>query len=389
MHNWRVGVGAWFALAAGVISASAQEPVPRPVGLVYGGEITGALSRPDHAAFFNYTSYEQDTLRLARVRLFAEVRLPGRLDVVAEARTENETVGLPTAFGRWQPWARAALFVQAGRIPPVIGAFARRAYGADNFVVGIPLAYQYLTSLRPDALPASEDDVFRMRGRGWLPSFPIGDQTARAGLPMIALKSADAGVAVHGQVRSWTASVALTQGVPADPRLRDNNGGRAWSGRLATARPGGLVVGVSAAIGPWIDRARSGVDDSGASQTLVGMDAEFARGHWVVRGEWWRSAFEVPTIARTLVAQSGFVEGRYRWHPRWQVATRVDRMAFAPLIGRSATLPWDASVWRVEVAVGYRVTRRLDLRAAWQQNWRDGGRVRARGFPIAQASFWF
>lgn len=389
MHNWRVGVGACLVLAAGVSPAAPQEPGPRPVGLVYGGEITGALSRSDRTGFFNYTSYEQDTLRLARVRLLAEVRLPGRLDVVVEARTENETVGLPTAFGRWQPWPRAALYVQAGRIPPVIGAFARRAYGADNFVVGIPLAYQYLTSLRPDALPASEDDVLRMRGRGWLSSFPIGDPVARAGLPMIALKSADTGVAVHGEVRGWAASIALTQGVPADPRWRDNNGGRAWSGRLATTRPGGLVVGVSAASGPWIDRARAGVDDAGASQTLVGVDAEFARGHWVVRGEWWRSAFEVPTIARTLVARSGFVEGRYRWHPRWQVAARLDRMAFAPLTGRNATLPWDASVWRVEVAAGYRVTRRFDLRAAWQQNWRDGGRVRTRGFPIAQASFWF
>jgi len=36
----------------------------------------------------------------------------------------------------------------------VIGAFARQAYGRDNLVIGTPLAYQYLTSLRPDALPA-------------------------------------------------------------------------------------------------------------------------------------------------------------------------------------------------------------------------------------------
>ena len=34
--------------------------------------------------------------------------------------------------------------VQAGRIPPVIGAFPRRAYGRDNLSSASPLAYQYL-----------------------------------------------------------------------------------------------------------------------------------------------------------------------------------------------------------------------------------------------------
>ena len=43
-----------------------------------------------------------------------------------------------------------------GRIPPLFGAFGRRGYqGRDNPLIGYPLAYQYLTSLRPDAVPAT------------------------------------------------------------------------------------------------------------------------------------------------------------------------------------------------------------------------------------------
>ena len=51
--------------------------------------------------------------------------------------------------------------IQAGRIPPTFGAFGRHAYGTDNPVIGYPLAYQYLTSLRTDAVPETADDLLR------------------------------------------------------------------------------------------------------------------------------------------------------------------------------------------------------------------------------------
>ena len=40
-----------------------------------------------------------------------------------------------------------------GRVPATFGAFSRNTYGTDNLLIGTPLAYQYLTSLRPDSLP--------------------------------------------------------------------------------------------------------------------------------------------------------------------------------------------------------------------------------------------
>ena len=82
---------------------------------------------------------------------------------------------------RVRPWRDRPIDIQAGRIPPTFGAFARRDYGAGNPLIGYPLAYQYLTAVRPDALPASTDDVLRMRARGWRPSYPIGSLDDRAG----------------------------------------------------------------------------------------------------------------------------------------------------------------------------------------------------------------
>ena len=48
-------------------------------------------------------------------------------------------------YVRVQPLADRPLFVQAGRIPPVFGAFARQQYGAGNPLIGMPLAYHYPT----------------------------------------------------------------------------------------------------------------------------------------------------------------------------------------------------------------------------------------------------
>ena len=115
-----------------------------------------------------------------------------------------------------------------------------------------------------------------------------------------------------------------------------------------------------------------------------------------MRAEWLRSSFHLPLLAApssdtVLVAWSGFVEARYRLHPRWQVAGRAERLSFSSVVGSASTaaLPWDAPVDRVEAVVGFRATHRLEFRAGWQHNWRSGGRVQERGFPAAQVLFWF
>ena len=77
----------------------------------------------------------------------------------------------------------------------------------------IPLAYQYLTSLRTDAMPATADDLLRMRARGWRSSFPIGSQAPGPGVPLVSGFQWDTGVQVEladrtgrgGRARSPTA----------------------------------------------------------------------------------------------------------------------------------------------------------------------------------------
>lgn len=384
---------------AGQTQEAAAAPAPRRV--TAGGEVTLVTGPVDDEAFFNFTDYEHNALRIARVRLMGEWRLASRLSILGEARTENgDGIQVPAFYGRWQPWARRDLTFQAGIIPPVIGAYPRRAYGRDNLVIGSPLSYQYLTSLRPDALPATVDDLLRMRGRGWQPSFPIGSKAITTGVPVVATSRWDTGVEANWRHGALEMAGAVTLGAPATPVVKDPSDGLQYSGRVGAQLPGAITLGVSAARGAWINRSVLNLYPQDQrdrnKETVVGVDAEAGVGPWLVRAEWIHASFTLPFLTTPapdhLSTDSGFAEARYRFRPRWQVAGRVEHLGFSNVTGTlNNGLPtsWDAPVERVEGVLGFRVLRNLELRAGYQYNWRDGGRVRERGYPTALLLLWF
>jgi len=84
-----------------------------------------------------------------------------------------------------------------------------------------------------------------------------------------------------------------------------------------------------------------------------------------------------------------FVEGRYRAAPGLDLAARVDRLAFGNITGSNGSETWDAPVTRVEAAVGYALHRHVQVKAAYQYNWRDGGSVHSQGMLAGQLRVWF
>jgi predicted porin len=154
---------------------------------------------------------------------------------------------------------------------------------------------------------------------------------------------------------------------------------------------------VSAARGEFIaDNVNDLLPDSPGShaQTALGVDAEYSRDHWLVRGElvWsrWNVPFAATNTTQDLDALGAWIEGRYRLTPRIVLAGRADRLSFSRFDVISGLRPtWDASVKRFEADAGYYVQRNLVLRAAVQYNTREGGRVRSRTYFSGQIAYWF
>ena len=149
------------ALLAGAVPCAAQDAAPPPQDdwfrdhVRLSGEASASMSTKsaEEEGWFNYSDYEYSTVRSLRLSLVGEVTLAQRLAVITEIRTLQFDV--PEAYAlyvRVRPWLSHALDIHAGRIPPTFGAFPRRLYAADNPLIGMPLAFQYLTSNRADAL---------------------------------------------------------------------------------------------------------------------------------------------------------------------------------------------------------------------------------------------
>ena len=224
-------------------AAGAQDTLSGPLSIaggrvVVGTDVSIAFTPQDDTdgAWFNYTDYEHNALRLFRLAVNADVRVTDQISVLTEIRSENGDGVKPYAlYVRVRPWRNRPIDIQAGRIPPTFGAFARREYGAGNPLIGYPLAYQYLTAVRPDAVPSSAEDVLRMRARGWRPSYPIGSLDIATGMPLITAFRWDTGAQVRVGPPSLNASVAVTNGTTSDPRTRRQQR------RQADRRPAGVA----------------------------------------------------------------------------------------------------------------------------------------------------
>ena len=401
------GLVAALTVLAGVPVAAAAQTLPtEPISLwsgrvTLGAEASASISSSDDPGWFNYTDYEHNALRMLRLGMTADVRLGSRVSVLGELRTENWEALRPYAlYIRVRPWAARAFDIQAGRIPPSFGAFARRNYsGSDNPLIGYPLAYQYLTSLRSDAVPASADDLLRMRGRGWRPSYPIGSSGIAPGSPLVTAFLWDTGVQVHWGTQPLEVAGSVTTGTLSAPRVSDNNGGKQLAARVAWRPVVGLVLGVSGAQGPYIADSvvRSlppDVPRRDFSQQAFGFDGEYSRGYWLVRSEvivsqWRLPAIRAPLIGNPVRAWAASGEGRYKIGPGVFAAGRYDYLGFGDLRGTTGTRSWDAPVHRMEAGGGYYIRRNLIGKISYQQDWRDGGLVRELRCWSGQLNFWF
>jgi hypothetical protein len=315
----------------------------------------------------------------------------GRLDNLAEPRVY-------ALYLRLRPWSSRAFDLQAGLVPPVFGSFARRRYALDNPLPSLPLAYQYLTTLREDALPANAEQLVAQRGRGWLVRYPIGDTTPGPGRPLVNAERWDTGVELRLGVRPLSLALAVTQGTLSHPEVEDLNGGKQVSARLAWTPSPALALGLSAASGDFVaDAALSALPQPAPGpfrQQALGLDLEWSAGQLILRGEAVASRWRLPAVEATRIedpldALGLYAEARYKLRPGLYLASRLERLTMSELPSAFGSRGWDAAVTRFELGAGFSPARHVLLKASFQNNWRDGGRVRENHLVAGQVLLWF
>ena len=75
--------------------------------------------------------------------------------------------------------------------------------------------------------------------------------------------------------------------------------------------------------------------------------------------------------------------------PGLYVAARLDHLGFSEIATGPTSQSWDAPVTRATLGGGYSIQRNLMLKAEFQLNARDGGRVHREHLGAAQLVFWF
>lgn len=197
---------------------------------------------------------------------------------------------LQANLGYAKLWKKSSVVLRAGQMMSAFGAFLLRYDDADNPLLQMPLGYGYYY-----------------------------DPVTVGGLM---------GAQADATWGKWDGRLQLTNSSPANPRgIYQKDQYANWAGGVGYTIRQGFRVGVSSYRGPYLDRqdrfffpGESPPRDLPA--TALGADAQWARGHWNLNGEWMH--FEMNYHAIPTFRQNGaYFEAKRVLHPRVYVAARV------------------------------------------------------------------
>ena len=324
---------------------------------------------------------EREPFAAGRMRLFADAFAGERVYASAELRVDRgETPrarGLDARLEQLFVRARVAgpLELQLGRFASPFGGYAQRHHTVTDPFVRPPLSYEWRTIVCPGTIPANVDgfmtwqnrpDEFRHQGApvvwnvpyqwGAIALFATGRFDARFGWMNSAASSApaqwswDSDRLEHG---AWVASV----GARISPELR---------------------LGASWTRGPYLEPLTPGALPAGAAledyeQELLGVEAVFSGGPFVLRGEAFHDRWDVPNMEDDPVDLSWYLEGQTDLMAGLWVAARLGAIHYQEVEGGAiGPAPWDHDVRRIQLSAGHRLARNLEAKLEWMHTDMEG-----------------
>lgn len=246
--------------------------------------------------------------------------------------------------------AGPALNLQMGKFDMPFGNLEERRFPTKNFLYGLPLIYEYRTSL-PNTV-VSRVDVIGNRGKG-------------TGMRLLDMGIYDIGAMMYGDIGMLHYAVAGSNGTISSASNYQLNQNADFDKivRLAVTPMMGLTIGASGAMSAYlVDNGKPLPRNATIDhyQQLIGeADLEFARDMLLVNGEAVYSQWTVPfENADTKLSVIGYyAEAKYTWFPRFYTAARVGGLIFSKLDLGASNSPWDNNVFEVEAGIGVHLDR--------------------------------
>ncbi len=223
-----------------------------------------------------------------------------------------------------------SIVVKAGELTSAFGSFPLLYDDKDNALVQLPAQYGY-----------------------------YGGTATLAAL---------AGVEVDAAFRKVDGRAQFVNSSPANPRsIFDKEQYGSWAGGIGYTILQGLRVGGSAYYGPYLDREYPFYKPiEGRPRSMpgsgLGLEAQYGRGHWNLRGELQRFAMTYGPVP-TFHEHTGYVEALRAIGPAWYAAGR-----FGYLSADYAALQHSA-----EAVLGYRPGVHQIVKLSYSTTWRVSG----------------
>lgn len=258
------------------------------------------------------------------------------------------------------------LNIQAGKFDMPFGNLGERRYPRNNFFYGLPLIYEYSTSMQKKA--TTGDGLLSQRGQG-------------TGLRLLDGGIYDIGAMVSGGFDDLTFAFALSNGTVSEASYGTPNSNNDFGKivRLAVVPMTGLTVGGAYSWGGYLYE-QSGYSNASEplnqyQQRTAEVDVSFSRGHCIFYGEGVYGAWDFPFQNReeTLGAFGYYLEGKYTIIPRLFAALRTSALIFRKVDLNGTQQRWDYNVTEWEGSVGYFVERDVVLKLIRRETRTYGG----------------
>ena len=286
-----------------------------------------------------------------RFDLFLDGKVTDNVSVIVRTRTsDDEMINFDYAALRITNLADLGFSFQMGKFDMPFGNLADRRYPAKDFLYGLPLIYEYRTSL-PNQVP-TRGEVLNGRWKG-------------TGMRLLDLGINDLGAMISGDAGKVHYAVAVANGTVSSTSTHPENEDFDFNKilRLAYTPITGLTIGASAAMSAYLGGGGRSLPRDMESlhyQQMIGeLDVEFNRDKLMFNGEAVYSRWTVPFENEdTDLWTIGYnAEAKYTWIPRFYTAVRVGGLVFSRLNLEGSSPRWDNNVLEVEAGVGYSIDR--------------------------------